>query len=301
MRNFVLTATFAGLIAGAGVFAGPSYAQDMMGGEDEPKAEEQDEKAAQKAAKKAQRQAEKAAKRRRRGLDVDRYVKQVTENLGLNEEQAAQLRTVLTDSVEASEQIRSEAEAKNKELEASRDKQIRELLTDEQAAKFDEMTSARDSRRRQRGERMRGGDRGGQMGGGRGLLGFDPRAVIGELALDENQQAQAKEIMQGAMSGVREKIGAARQQGPEAMKAAMQQIRADVQEQFSAILNEDQRAKFAELTADGGKTGKRGKNRDQAKRQRRDRTPPTPAERMARRLGNVMEAMSLSEDEPMIL
>ncbi len=138
-----------------------------------------------------------------------------------------------------------------------------------------------------------------QAGGRRagGLLGFDPRQVIAELGLDENQQAQARDIMQSVMGGLREKIGAARAQGPEAMQAAMAEVRASAKSQLSAILDADQRTKFEELTSAAAKNnGARGE-----RRQRKERKPASPADRMARRLGNVMEAMGLSEDEAMIL
>lgn len=308
MRHIVLTATFAGLFAGFGLLAGPVFAQDMTGEGEKPKAEAedaQDEKAAKKAAKKAKKQAQK--KQRGRGMDVERYVKQLTQSLELNEEQSAQLRTVLTDNVAQMQDVREDAEAKTKELETARDAAIRNILSDEQTAKFEEMQAERDNRRKQRAARggdrgMRGGDAGGRGRGG--IFGFDPRQVIGELGLDEGQQQQAREIMQSVGQGLREKIGAARQQGPEAMKAAMQEVRESVKAQFSAILDEDQRAKFEELTADPkarGKAQKTGKKGKDGKRAKRDRKPPTPAERMQRRLDNVLSGMAMTEDEQMIL
>ena len=62
MRYHILTATFAGLIAGSGLLAAPALAQDMTGPDDKPKAEDaQDDEAPKKAADKA---AARAAKKR---------------------------------------------------------------------------------------------------------------------------------------------------------------------------------------------------------------------------------------------
>ncbi|MHC5020501.1 MAG: hypothetical protein ACYTGX_10380 [Planctomycetota bacterium] len=309
MRYFILSATFAGLVAGSGLVSPVALAQDMAGPQEEPKQEEgdkgdQDAKKGKKAAKKAAKKADKE-RNRRRGMNVERYVKQVTEALTLNEEQVAQLRTILTANVEAADQVRSEAEAKNKELEASRDQKIRELLTEEQAAKFDQLQAEREERRGGREGRARRGERGpggpggpgGRMAGGRGLLGFDPRQVLGELALSEEQQAQARDIMRDVMGGLREQIGAARQQGPEAMQAAMAEIREKVKAQLSGILDEEQKARFNELTAEGAAAPKG----ERAGRERGRRQPRTPEERMERRLAAVLEAMQLTEDEVMIL
>lgn len=306
MRHIVFTVTFAGLFAGSGLVAGAAFAQDSMGAGDKPKIEAgQDAKPAKKADKRAQKQTQKG--QRAPGMDVERYLAQAAESLELNEEQTAQLRTILSGNAAQLSEARATAEAKTKELEAARDAAIRGILSDEQAAKYDAMQAERANRRQPRGgkagERGAGATEGGARGRG-GLFGFDPRAVIAQLGLDEGQQQQAREIMQSAGKDVREKMKVAREQGPEALKAAMAEVREGVRAQLSAILSEEQRTQFERLTAGSttdtpAKAGAAGKGGKTAKRPNRE--PATPAERMQRRLDGVLTSLALSEDEQMIL
>ncbi|MHC4777983.1 MAG: hypothetical protein ACYTFG_05315 [Planctomycetota bacterium] len=181
--------------------------------------------------------------KRERRPNPEKFFKQMVKELGLDEEQARQFKEI----VKESQQTMQEAMKKANEDRMAR---IREILTEDQAAKFEKLSQ----RGRGRGRPGRIGEEGRQnrVGGPAGDL---LRVLLRELDLNPGQREKVIEIVRDAQVRIDELLRDVREGGadPEALREKVQAIQTDLLEKVEPILSPDQATKLEELRRKIGK------------------------------------------------
>jgi len=90
-----------------------------------------------------------------RGYDKDRIVRHMTRELRLSEPQAQQISRIMEESGKRFEELRRQHRPQFDALRKESRDRIRQVLTPEQAAKFDEMVRRLDERRKRAGPSSR--------------------------------------------------------------------------------------------------------------------------------------------------
>jgi len=94
------------------------------------------------------------------------------------------------------------------------------------------------------------------QGGGRGGFAAQRERLVAELKLDADQQAKAEAIF----AGMREKFMAMRDMPEEERPKAAERNRAEIREKMMAILNDEQKKRYAEIIAEqAGRAPSRGR------------------------------------------
>jgi periplasmic protein CpxP/Spy len=180
----------------------------------------------------------------------DRMAKRLIEDLGLSEEQAEKFKAVYEEGQKAAQ-----------EAMKARDAKIKELLTEEQAKKYDELVRQRPGGQRPGGQGQ--GGPGGRAGrDGRSEEGDQPRdpfdalrQMIKKLDLTDEQKEKARAVMMEMQGRIGDLIREAQQGGGdrEGLRAKMEELRAEVAEKIKPILTPEQAQKLEEMAKKVGK------------------------------------------------
>ncbi|MHC4601418.1 MAG: hypothetical protein ACYS47_20675 [Planctomycetota bacterium] len=180
--------------------------------------------------------------RKERRNRQDRGLRQLIKELGLDEEQVQKFKEIMKESQKTIQETLKKATE-------DREAKIREILTEEQAAKFGEL-----SKRRSRGRGPMGGAQGGrQRPGGQGRMGGPAgdllRVILRELDLSPEQRDKVIEIIRDMQVRMEELMREARGEGgdPEAVREKMQALQKDLLEKIQPILSPDQQEKLEEI------------------------------------------------------
>ncbi|MHC5040554.1 MAG: hypothetical protein ACYTHM_24855 [Planctomycetota bacterium] len=223
--------------------------------------------------------------RRDRKRGSEEFFKKLVEELGLNEEQSGKLKEVLRESQKAMQKAMEET---NRERTAK----VREILTEEQAAKFEEL-----SKRRSRG-RSSSGRRGGEGRRPRGGTEYVLKTIFKELELNPEQREKVTQIVEEVQGEVRELIRQAREGGgdPGAVREKVQALQSQILQKVEPILTPEQVEKLKELRKRLGREIMGGSPRDRGRE--RDRNRPgggsrNPEEMLKRRLQAIREDLKV--------
>lgn len=207
--------------------------------------------------------------------DAERRVRFLKERLGLTDEQAAKAVEVYKQNAEA-----------EKKLEEERRGKIREMLTDEQKTKYDEMLKQMEGGRNSGAPGREGGREGGAPGrgpgGGPGMaFGWVERMLDGmlenlktELALTEEQLGKTKAVFDELKKKIQDNVEELRKNGfagvdwQEEMKKLQEQMK-EYGNKVREFLTDEQKAKYDKLVEEfqnrgfgGGFGGPRAERRD---------------------------------------
>ncbi len=174
---------------------------------------------------------------------IDKHVETLTEKLGLSEEQQAQIRAL--EHAKERHALRNKdgkRKERHEEMLALREKHeadMMQILTPEQQAVFKEMHEERKGKMQKHRKHFRGQGRGQHI-----------KHLTEALNLNEEQQAQLKQIFEDARPGIKEghEPGGRRHHGE--MREAMEARREAVHTKIKTILTEEQVKLFDEFLAE---------------------------------------------------
>ncbi|MCI0341980.1 MAG: hypothetical protein L0216_12670 [Planctomycetales bacterium] len=278
MRTIVAAAM--GMVTGLAFGAGPVLAQD-------------------RAEERARRQAE-------------QIVQTLTDRLALTAEQALKVREIVTASDKQSQDLRAEVDQKVSALQTESEGKVREILTEEQKPKFEEvMAEVRQNRDRRR-QAGPGGAPGMPEGGARGdrggPIGLSPDELAEKLKLTEDQKPQVQAAVQDLRKGLRDALQGGGQMDPQARVKAVQDAMAALKDRLGAVLTADQKPLLDQLLEEGrGRFGRRlregaaGRPGGPERGRPEGGGPRDPAARAENRLQTILTDLKLTEDESLIL